>query len=491
MRKKKIRGSKVFVLGIDGASWNVLDGLMAKGVMPNLSLIVKRHGKGRLKSTIPPQTLPAWMDFATGVNSGKHGAYSLIKLPKEFNKQEAFDGKEVKVKRFYEWLDEKGKRCVIINLPGAFPLKLKHGVGLASFTDSPSESYGYPDDLGEKVKELKDYKVFPGWHLGSNQKRVVEAVMEVEQKRFEVGKRLFQGDWDFFFYLISGSDWLMHKLGGEFLAGKKKTARLMERFFKQVDEMLGWFVENNPGANVLIMSDHGFKGCGGKFFINSWLGRQGWLKKQSRMVGESSSRSRLERAIERKLGGYSIIAKYVSGIFLVVGWLNLRGGIPWLRGLGVEELGVRVDEKKTRVYGQGFFMRLGQFKSKQEKEEFTRQLVVRLKKLRFKGKRVLKGVYRREEVYKGGLVKQIPDLVLEWGEMMVDVSLADSRLFEESAEAHHSSEGILIGWGPDIKGQVRTTVELKDLGPTILRLLRVKQLKGMEGKVLPLVKVKA
>ena len=55
---------KVFLLGLDGGTWRVLDKLMAKGIMPNLKRLADEGAKGTLRSTIP---------YSRGVVERAHG----------------------------------------------------------------------------------------------------------------------------------------------------------------------------------------------------------------------------------------------------------------------------------------------------------------------------------------------------------------------------------------------------------------------------------
>ena len=64
---------KVFIMGLDGGTWDVLKPLMDEGLMPHLAGLAERGTSGILKSTITPETASAWTTFQTGVNSGKHG----------------------------------------------------------------------------------------------------------------------------------------------------------------------------------------------------------------------------------------------------------------------------------------------------------------------------------------------------------------------------------------------------------------------------------
>ena len=64
---------RVFILGIDGASWNVLDPQLAAGRMPCLQSWLDRGVRADLESVIPPVTPAAWSSFHTGKHPGKHG----------------------------------------------------------------------------------------------------------------------------------------------------------------------------------------------------------------------------------------------------------------------------------------------------------------------------------------------------------------------------------------------------------------------------------
>ena len=75
---------RVFVLGLDGGSWNLLDRLMAAGAMPHLKQACESGVKAVLESTVPPVTPVAWTSLMTGVNPGKHGIFSFTR-PRDDN----------------------------------------------------------------------------------------------------------------------------------------------------------------------------------------------------------------------------------------------------------------------------------------------------------------------------------------------------------------------------------------------------------------------
>ena len=69
--------SRVLIIGLDGATWNVLDPLIENGVLPNLEKLAKNGTRGILESTIPPITACAWPSFYTGRVPGNHGVFDF------------------------------------------------------------------------------------------------------------------------------------------------------------------------------------------------------------------------------------------------------------------------------------------------------------------------------------------------------------------------------------------------------------------------------
>lgn len=55
--------TKVLVLGIDGADFNIIEPLFEQGRLPNLKRIVEGGSSGPLESTLPPSTSPGWQAF--------------------------------------------------------------------------------------------------------------------------------------------------------------------------------------------------------------------------------------------------------------------------------------------------------------------------------------------------------------------------------------------------------------------------------------------
>lgn len=68
---------RVLIIGIDGFTWRLGRGFMAKGIMPNLASLVERGCHGNLRSVMPFETSPAWSSFQTGCFPGKTGIFTF------------------------------------------------------------------------------------------------------------------------------------------------------------------------------------------------------------------------------------------------------------------------------------------------------------------------------------------------------------------------------------------------------------------------------
>ena len=66
---------RLVILGLDGATWTVLDPLRRLGLMPNLDALLATAAHGTLRSVVPPVTSAAWTSMMTGCGPAKHGIF--------------------------------------------------------------------------------------------------------------------------------------------------------------------------------------------------------------------------------------------------------------------------------------------------------------------------------------------------------------------------------------------------------------------------------
>jgi len=68
---------KVFVLGLDGATFDLIGPWVKEGALPNIKRIMDGGAYGDLTASIPAHSAPSWSSFITGKNPGKHVEFNL------------------------------------------------------------------------------------------------------------------------------------------------------------------------------------------------------------------------------------------------------------------------------------------------------------------------------------------------------------------------------------------------------------------------------
>lgn len=66
------------LIGLDGATFSILDPYVERRVMPFLGTLVKRGTRAPLRSVMPPLTPPAWTSLMTGKHPGQHGVFDFF-----------------------------------------------------------------------------------------------------------------------------------------------------------------------------------------------------------------------------------------------------------------------------------------------------------------------------------------------------------------------------------------------------------------------------
>src|SRR3990167_1801197 len=121
MSAGKSHSKKVFVIGIDGATFDLMKPWIKEGRLPNIANIMHNGVQGLLKSTIHPLTAPAWTSFMTGKNPGKHGIFDfIIKVPGSYNVK-LVDSRMRGAESLWNILGAKGKKVGVMNVQLNYP----------------------------------------------------------------------------------------------------------------------------------------------------------------------------------------------------------------------------------------------------------------------------------------------------------------------------------------------------------------------------------
>lgn len=500
---------KLVVIGLDGATFDLLKPLMAEGELPNLKKIMEQGASGVLKSTVPPITGCAWVSFATGTNPGRHGCFDFLLPGDSLAELKPISGSDACGKFFYQYLAEAGKRCVIVNLPGSFPPRIKGTVITSLLTRG--ENFIFPGELMEEIPELKNYRIFHDRSLKRRGRYIeyVRDVRQLENTRFKCACELFRREWDFFFLLFSGTDWVQHIAYENLLQGSGPGYGEYIRLYREIDDYICWFWERLPeGANLLIMSDHGFKVSKKAFFINAWLRNRGYLEVKTRT---GRPQNQLENLKEyREASGKTPAPHTIKFPAHLAGWLKyftwLYPAYRALQKIVPLELQYDVlepDFSKTKAcsvsstssYGAIYINHRGRFTdgivNTGEYENLADRIINQLRETRDPqdGTVVIDKVWKNDELYEGSRVDKAPVIIFSLAEgyclhgNLVITGEYDDKITD--LKNIHSIDGILAACGPDIAaGLTVEGVTIYDLAPTVLYLMGMAAPPGMDGRVL-------
>jgi len=285
---------KLFVLGLDGATWDVLLPLIEEGWMPTLKAIMEKGAWGDLESIIPPVTGPSWTSFATGKNPGKTGVFDyFVREPNKYILK-PISSVHLKDSTFWDFLSSVGYRVGIVAFPMLYPPYEINGFMLSGAM-APSESnICFPPELRRKlVQKFGPLETSVKYHdqKYEDEEFFLEELNNFVDKQKEIVKHLMKENrWDLFLYIFSATDWIQHLMWKHIdsthpLYDPIKSPHLSQRFnefFRKIDSSIKEILDLlNTNTNVIILSDHGFGINDQCFNLTKWLAEKGYLAKIS------------------------------------------------------------------------------------------------------------------------------------------------------------------------------------------------------------------
>src|SRR5438477_473134 len=104
--------SRVFIIGWDGATFDLIRPWVAQGKLPVIAKLLEDGTHGLLRSTLPPWTFPAWTSFMTGKNPGKHGIYDFTRPRPGSYSLDFVCGGQRKADSFWKILSHAGRQVI-------------------------------------------------------------------------------------------------------------------------------------------------------------------------------------------------------------------------------------------------------------------------------------------------------------------------------------------------------------------------------------------
>jgi len=305
---------RILVIGLDGATFDVLTPMMDAGKMPALKAFIERGVSGALESTKPPITPAAWTTFMTGKTPGTHGIVDFERYDVRTNRLSFNSTQSVSdVRTIWDILGDKGLKVGALNIPMTYPPRPVNGCLITGFeTPGTDVEFTYPAGLKDEIlKRWPDYTFKTTWQRSTfgGDRLFVENLASICDS-FSTGAEVtrYCGDtygWDVMMVVYKLVDNLQHKtwkyLDPRFNQKHAKRAGQVANCFRRLDDALAdlFAYADEHRATTLIMSDHGHGSLEGKTQPNLLLEQWGYLKLKQ---GGAQSRTRAKYVAGRLFG---------------------------------------------------------------------------------------------------------------------------------------------------------------------------------------------
>jgi predicted AlkP superfamily phosphohydrolase/phosphomutase len=278
---------KVMLIGLDCAAPELVFDRWLDD-LPNIRQVLQAGVHGRLRSSTPPITVPAWMSMLTGRDPGQLGIYGFHnRADHSYTHMRIASSASIRERPLWDMLGDHGKRSIVIGVPPTYPIKPIPGDLISCFlTPSDASQFTYPAELGDTVRSLVDtYMVDVKGFRTDNKAWLLEQIYEMTEKRFKVAKHLLATrPWDLFAMVEIGLDRIHHGFW-QFMdeqhvlyPGPNQFQTAIYDYHTYLDRQIGELLAfADEQTSVLIVSDHGAKRMDGSIAINEWLLQQGYL----------------------------------------------------------------------------------------------------------------------------------------------------------------------------------------------------------------------
>ena len=490
--------SRVLLIGLDGATFDVLGPLMRDGVMPELKALMENGTSGPLESTRPPITPAAWTTFMTGKGPGKHGIIDFLRYDPQTNRLSFNDNKRIssKAKTIWQILSDKNYRVGSINVPMTFPPEPVNGFMISGFDTPPGEPFTYPKELeAEILAKHPDYTHEKRWerHTFGGDALFAKNLEYINQS-FERGYDLarFCGEkygWDVMMVLYKLVDNLQHKawryIDKRTRDSNPARAKMTVDCFARLDAVIGKLkaLATEHGADIIVMSDHGHGSLDGKAQANLLLARAGYLTLRSPLARAQTRATTWWRRLVGSNAASSGGQPSALDHDLAIDWSSTRACVLHAGVYGFLYINLQGRQPQGIV-------------PPAEYESVRREVREALLKARCRDRdgkeiNVFDDVFVTEELYNTRREDHpwMPDLLLAPADGMAVVKKIRGRspvrwVPLSRLEGTHRLQGVFVAQGPGVKAGQRISASISDLAPTILAGLGEPVPKDMDGHVL-------
>jgi predicted AlkP superfamily phosphohydrolase/phosphomutase len=475
------------LIGLDGATFTVLDPYIADGTMPFLGELIAGGTRGILRSIMPPLTPPAWTSLVTGKHPGQHGVFDFFQKDEPGSIYFSFTtSQNVGTSTIWSLASDRDRKVISLNFPLMFPAPPVNGAvvpgGMMPWRQLRLGCH--PPGLFQRLQQLEAFEPREMLDMEMEVKAIdgcpeeeyvewVELHIRRERRWAEVCRHLMKEEQaDLIGVMFDGVDKLQH-LCWRFIDPACRPAQpteweqqlidLCATYFRSLDSLLRGIVEDaGPDATVVVTSDHGFGPTQDVFHVNSWLEQEGYLF--------WASEEEAAKAREATDVGFAEMTRHVHAI----DWTRTvaYSATPSSQGIHIVE---KVPGTQARM-------------PEEARAKIAVELAAALMELRrpHDGEQLVEEVWTREQAFAGPFEALGPDLSMVLADGGTLSILPSETIVARRAvpRGHHRWEGTFIARGPGIRAGAQIgELSLVDIAPLLLYRLGLPVPEDMAGRL--------
>lgn len=452
---RRATSHRLLIVGWDGATFEMIDQLVAAGRLPGVASLLERGASARLQSTRVPISSAAWASIVTGKGPGHTGVYGFFEpLPGTYDVR-LVSSRSNRATPIWRILTRRGLGVNVFGIPVTYPPERVTGHFVAGMLSPFDAVYAYPPGYTDELRSRGFVPDLGVWRHG--QRFSVNRIRtQLQLKEAAVVELLERDDWALSFVVFKSLDVVSHH------AYTGSPDGVVGTVYEWLDSTLARMVEVvGPDTNVLLVSDHGFRAYPTGLNLNEWLIQAGYSVRRAAAVSAAgSARGPLaqQRAAQYRdrIGELDMTR---TRAFATVAEGNY--GAIRLNVVGREPKGI-VPADRVNGLLEGLAERLV------ASPEFT-------------------ATFHGHDLYPGPQRDVVPDLIVKADPTFhVSVRRAQRVLVpHRRAFPDHDLYGILVAAGPSIAVlPARGAASVVDVTPTALHLLGCPVYEEMEGRVL-------
>jgi predicted AlkP superfamily phosphohydrolase/phosphomutase len=515
--------NRVIILGLDGATFELLDPWLDAGRLPNLKRMIDEGVRGELESCVPPVTAPAWTSFFTGKNPGKHGVFDFVRQDRESYEFHPVNSGSYHGKSLWEVIGDQGRNVVVLNVPMTHPAYPVKGALVSDFllATTKGERSHPPELLGELEKSFGPYptETVPPYFAGRDSEedigRFLQEYQQAMQYKLSVAQHFLEKDKpDFLMLHLFGNDqichWLWHLMDDKHPkyreAESKKHLERIHEYYRTFDLEVGNLMDRtDEEVSLFIVSDHGFGPVHRSIDFNTWLYKEGYLALKRRPSSRLRHLAWRMGLTPQALMDRDWFLRLAMGAFVRLKKKRSRGNVDDLKQahalmrlfLSFQD----IDWSRTRAFSPFGFGQIrinlrgqwsqGCVSEGLEYENTRKEIVEKLRALKDPdtGEVVDGVVSTKEEIYRGDLVAEAPDILFvpTHGKYRPkSTGFSSKNVFASSGwmTGIHKMNGVLIGRGKPLKrGQRLEDLRITDVFPSVLGLMGLEIPEDVDGRI--------